>query len=868
MAKEILLLPGLMGSRLKKKEEKLTVWPNASIVNSYKDLVYPENNLDAHDSLWLYYRRIENYLERNGLKVTTFPYDWRASNPSHLEILKGELENLGDDVYIVAHSMGGILARLFINQYSEDEVIKKIKKIITLGTPWNGAPFAYKAIKYGVNIPELIPILLTTVTSKAVAPSFPSLYQLLPNEQYHQRTIQFNKPHFYESNGVPVTDWNDIESDLFVPLINAGLGGEPYGQIVLEFQELLHRQMNVEHHEIIGYGKKTIYTIKDFSVNEPGLEFDNGDGTVPIISAVSETPNKYFVNTTHNKLPKNYGIMNLVLNIVNDLADPVPDDVSIKRSFDEVRDVAFSGFIVKIGCPVTVSITNQNGDIVYGNIEVVDDEDFEDLFDDIYEVSTIGNTTYIFIPSAASTTEQANTPKVIVEAFDEGPTSIAIQSYLNGTTSNIGTFETININPKISLELNLAKSLEEVSLIVKETDKDDVPMRPDVVSVEKVEELVLPEVEFSVSAEKIIPTQLEGSLIVSGKVTFIVNDIFKGTYPISGLYYSVNNSDHRLIKAEVEQLLELSPGRNELEVLAVDSMGSTGEKKRLIIYNIERVEPEISLEFFHHQYNVIVKDNNEILYETLGIARPRFNVNIDDEENVFVRYDVINRLHELEIMYRDRERVMSLSYQDVFGETHKYNPTINENAIRAVLEGGGDDKNLNEFLNELGITAPYDYIILHKHEGKGAFRKITKETIQKSKHIFVEKGNISVDVYKSSDYLVSFHDFTQDIQVQKEESYLFKFKVINLLSKREVTDLQLTALVKTTFNDDDFISKEEIKISFDEKSNLYFGQFNVVELREFLSEYWTPQLLHSVDLVIQVKGNYTKELTTEEITIR
>lgn len=864
MAKEVLLLPGLMGSRLKKGN--FTVWPNASIVNSHYDLIYPKR-LDARDRLWLYYRKIESYFERKGIKVTTIPYDWRASNLSHLETLKGELSNLGDDVYIVAHSMGGIIARLFINYYSEDDVLKKIKKIITLGTPWNGAPYAYKAIKYGVNIPELIPVLLTTDVSKAVAPTFPSLYQILPNEEYHNRATTYNKPHFLESDGKPITNWTDIENDYYVPFINASLGGEPYDQVVKEFQELLHQPFEVEHHEVIGYGKKTIYTIKDLSVSEPGLDFDNGDGTVPIISAISETPRKYFVNVSHNKLPKNDIVMDLVLNIINDAPDPVLDNDFIKRDFEEVRDVIFTGFVIKIGCPVTVSVTNQNGDIIYGNIEVVDDEDFEELFDDIYEVSTIGNTTYVFIPASEGTTQISN-QKVLVEAFDEGPTTVAIQNYIEGKASDIGTFETININPDINLELNLANTLDNVSLIVKETGKEDLIFRPEIAPLQRTIEVVLPAVRASLNAEKMKPSSVEGSIIVSGKTILKIEEVIKGTYPITGLYYKLNHSDYKLINNTDEQSLELKAGRNELEVLVTDSMGYIGNKQQFVLYDIEQSEPQINAEFFHHQYKISIKDNNELLYERLDIPRPEFSLTTSSDEDFYLRYDPINRIHVNEIIYHDLQRVIDVIYKDVFGVSHKYSLTIYEHAIKTVLEGGGDDKNLIEFFQGFGINPPYDYLILHKHEGKGAFRTITKDTVQKSKHILVKKGNISIDIFKSIEYLVSFHDFTQDIQVQNEESFPFKFKVIDIQTKKEITTLQLSAFVKTTFKDEDFISKEEIQIAFDERTHLYYGEFNVLELREFLSDFWTPQLLHSVDLVIQIKGSYTKELTTEEVTIR
>ncbi|MFP3471478.1 hypothetical protein R0J90_15665, partial [Micrococcus sp. SIMBA_144] len=90
------------------------------------------------------------------------------------------------EVILVAHSMGGIVAKLFLNQIQDSPLIEKISKLITLGTPWNGAMDSYKTLKYGKFIPEkkFRGQILNDKSSKEISSYFPSIYQLLPSYKY------------------------------------------------------------------------------------------------------------------------------------------------------------------------------------------------------------------------------------------------------------------------------------------------------------------------------------------------------------------------------------------------------------------------------------------------------------------------------------------------------------------------------------------------------------------------------------------------------------------------------------------------------------------------------------------------------------
>jgi pimeloyl-ACP methyl ester carboxylesterase len=58
-------------------------------------------------------------------------------------------------IVVVAHSMGGLVTRSFINQYQGKEKTYNIEKYITLSTPWNGHGAAGMGIQYA---PTVIPV--------------------------------------------------------------------------------------------------------------------------------------------------------------------------------------------------------------------------------------------------------------------------------------------------------------------------------------------------------------------------------------------------------------------------------------------------------------------------------------------------------------------------------------------------------------------------------------------------------------------------------------------------------------------------------------------------------------------------------------
>jgi pimeloyl-ACP methyl ester carboxylesterase len=130
----------------------------------------------------------QGYTRGNGgtpATLITYAYDWRLSNRYNgqrlktvvepaLERLRAQGGEYADaKLVFVCHSMGGLVARWYIEKCGGAEVTRKL---ITLGTPWRGATDALEQLVNGVK--KGIGPLSIDLTE--FSRSMPSLFQLLP----------------------------------------------------------------------------------------------------------------------------------------------------------------------------------------------------------------------------------------------------------------------------------------------------------------------------------------------------------------------------------------------------------------------------------------------------------------------------------------------------------------------------------------------------------------------------------------------------------------------------------------------------------------------------------------------------------------
>ena len=220
----VIVVPGLMGSRLRDRDSGEEVWPgptSALLFSSYDQLALEidpatleplPDRLEAYDITDKaagrdFYASVLRVLEDAGQYSRAepgdavvaghryyyvFPYDWRRDNALSARRLSEFIERVRADhgdpglkVDIVAHSMGGLIARYYLRYGGVDTLddnafpvsmagAQRVRRVVLLGTPNLGSVEAVQRLITGQ------PIGWGRVSPEVLA-TMPSIYQLLPH---------------------------------------------------------------------------------------------------------------------------------------------------------------------------------------------------------------------------------------------------------------------------------------------------------------------------------------------------------------------------------------------------------------------------------------------------------------------------------------------------------------------------------------------------------------------------------------------------------------------------------------------------------------------------------------------------------------
>jgi pimeloyl-ACP methyl ester carboxylesterase len=194
----VVFVPGILGSKLVDPAGRV-VWGERSSLRNFAELEIgneaPAKPLVAdgliasinvlgpfwvvhqYDALLEMLRKLD-YVE--GTTLFVFPYDWRQSNFETAKKLEAFIANspvLKTGKFdLVAHSMGGIAAKIWMLEYGG---AARVNKAIFLGTPFQGSANALATISNGWG--GFANYLAGGVdTVRRVVLSLPSIYELLP----------------------------------------------------------------------------------------------------------------------------------------------------------------------------------------------------------------------------------------------------------------------------------------------------------------------------------------------------------------------------------------------------------------------------------------------------------------------------------------------------------------------------------------------------------------------------------------------------------------------------------------------------------------------------------------------------------------
>ena len=128
-------------------------------------------------------------LNQVGADLFVFPYDWRNSNwtsardlDRFVQCIRAIRQNpAGFKVRIVAHSMGGLVARRYILDHPGTNYVDRM---VSLGTPWLGSPEIIQALEDGTIDIWTNTFWITKASVHEIAPFLKGAHELIPGYAY------------------------------------------------------------------------------------------------------------------------------------------------------------------------------------------------------------------------------------------------------------------------------------------------------------------------------------------------------------------------------------------------------------------------------------------------------------------------------------------------------------------------------------------------------------------------------------------------------------------------------------------------------------------------------------------------------------
>jgi alpha-tubulin suppressor-like RCC1 family protein/pimeloyl-ACP methyl ester carboxylesterase len=235
-----------------------------------------------------FYRRFLDDLQNDyNQTVFEFPYDWRLD----METIALQLDTFieeevkpatgAESVILIGHSLGGLVSR----QYTLDQTrAQKVSAVISVGTPYWGAPKAARHMREGSFPVDLLNIItfLDRDSVRAGHRNSPALMQILPSEKYFQQV----GPYFVKDNTLLATF---TQTDTFFK--EHGQNAYLLNQAKLrhEFIDNFAQYLFVPHYILAANHKRVVSVVHEGScwivTCWRNIELLWGDETVPTKSA-------------------------------------------------------------------------------------------------------------------------------------------------------------------------------------------------------------------------------------------------------------------------------------------------------------------------------------------------------------------------------------------------------------------------------------------------------------------------------------------------------------------------------------------------------------------------------------------------------
>jgi pimeloyl-ACP methyl ester carboxylesterase len=243
--------------------------------------------------------------------IFVFPYDWRQDIRDIAGNLRDTVDWIkeftgSDRVDIIAHSMGGVVARYYINKLGGND---PVRKLVFMGVPSFGSPAMYVALKTGAlettGTGFWDQVWTTVIDVSWFADNFLSSFELLPTDYWWDpicAEIDTGDNRVYLFNDQFKTIWglsNVKEGELKTRLETYKINQD--SRLTSQFVDEAHRfhqemgstlRFDGEFYNFVGTGVITPYQLEKamewgLGVHKWNAHFGDGDGRVPLYSADS-----------------------------------------------------------------------------------------------------------------------------------------------------------------------------------------------------------------------------------------------------------------------------------------------------------------------------------------------------------------------------------------------------------------------------------------------------------------------------------------------------------------------------------------------------------------------------------------------------
>jgi len=289
----VYVLPGIMGSRLSsvRRRQSSLIWLHPAAVTSgaLSRLILPgPRSIRTAGIMLPGYLKLKLSLEVAGFRPVFHPFDWRCDLERLGRAFMQTIERSGaSKVLVVAHSMGGLVARAALAHDRQ----RRIAKLVQLGTPNSGSFAPLQVMRAVYPTVRKLAALDTRHTAEDLARmvfrTLPGLYQMLPQ---------------------PLFDPDAWPRD----------GLAPNTRLLLKARKLRQRQPPADARCLLICGTHQ-ETTSAAALQDDSFEYSinrDGDGTVPTSLAAWPGAPTWYVQENHGALTNNDEVLATVADLL------------------------------------------------------------------------------------------------------------------------------------------------------------------------------------------------------------------------------------------------------------------------------------------------------------------------------------------------------------------------------------------------------------------------------------------------------------------------------------------------------------------------------------------------------------------------